>query len=124
MERLSVQITRHFAHNLAAIEEFLREADATTTFASLLDDILDRLLPTLEGFPELGQDFLIRQPSCREGMVMAAALNARLGARTTLRERVRGDYLILYARRGHNIYLLAIKHHRQLSFDFYEHWQG
>ncbi len=30
----------------------------------------------------------------------------------------------LDARRGRDLYLLAIKHHRQLSFDFPELWEG
>lgn len=34
----------------------------------------------------------------------------------------RGDYLILHARRNKDVYLLAIKHHRQLSFDLPEFW--
>jgi hypothetical protein len=37
-----------------------------------------------------------------------------------LRELVRGDYQILHAQRGEDLYLLAIKHHRQLSCDFPE----
>ncbi len=32
------------------------------------------------------------------------------------------DYLMLYALIGTTVYLLAIKHHRQLSFDLGAHW--
>ena len=124
MGRTSVRVTRHFARNLKAIEEFLREADAAAAFASLLDDLFDQAIPVLEDFPDLGRDFFTRQPSSREVAALAAKLRRRLGRETSLRELVRGDYLILYARRGENLYLLAIKHHRQLSFDFPEHWEG
>ena len=39
-----------------------------------------------------------------------------------LREYVLKDYLLLYALIGGAIYLLAIRHQRQLSFDFEGHW--
>jgi hypothetical protein len=39
-----------------------------------------------------------------------------------LREYVLKDYVLLYALIGKAIYLLAIRHHRQLSFDFEGHW--
>ena len=37
-----------------------------------------------------------------------------------------GDYLILYAERKTcaTVYLLSIRHHRQLSFDFASLWPG
>lgn len=40
-----------------------------------------------------------------------------------LREYLMPDYLLLYLRQDMAIYLLAIKHHRQLSFDFDRHWR-
>jgi plasmid stabilization system protein ParE len=124
MKRATVRVTQNFARNLDAIEAFLREADAAAAFAPLLDDLFGQAIPALEQFPELGTDFFRRRPSSREAATLAAALRERLGTETTLRELVRGDYLILYARRGDDLYLLAIKHHRQLSFDFPELWEG
>ena len=37
-----------------------------------------------------------------------------------------GDYRILYAEenKGSTVYLLSIRHHRQLSFDFASLWPG
>lgn len=49
------------------------------------------------------------------------ALQAKLRNRE-LREYLLPDYLVLYARYAETIYLLSIKHHRQLSFDFSGHW--
>jgi hypothetical protein len=51
------------------------------------------------------------------------SLARRLGSETGLREYISGDYLVLYAVRGDDVYLLSIKHHRQLSFDLKEHWR-
>ena len=39
-----------------------------------------------------------------------------------LREYLLDDYMVLYAQFGALIYLLAIRHHRQLSFDFHSLW--
>lgn len=56
-----------------------------------------------------------------------AALQARLAVVATnsaasLREYVMAHYLVLYMRADDDIFLLSIKHHRQLSFDFEGHW--
>jgi plasmid stabilization system protein ParE len=118
MKRVTVRITRNFSRNLEDIETFLREAESAAAFESLLDDLFDQVLPSLEQFPDLGTDFFHRQPSSREAAELTATLRERLGPETALRELVRGDYLILYARRADDLYPLAIKHHRQLSFHF------
>jgi hypothetical protein len=123
MTGATVRGTRHFARNLDAIEVFLREADAAAAFEPLLDDLFGHAILALEQFPDLGADFLRRCLSSREAGELAATLRRRIGGGAALRELVRGDYLILYARRGDDIYLLAVKHHRQLSFDFPEHWE-
>lgn len=41
-----------------------------------------------------------------------------------VREYVLSQYLLLYARLDEMIYLLSIRHHRQLSFDFQLLWLG
>jgi hypothetical protein len=57
-----------------------------------------------------------------------AALPA--GAPDALREYLHGDYLLLYAvvdasaQAQAMVYLLSIRHHRQLSFDFARLWPG
>lgn len=43
-----------------------------------------------------------------------------LGAAEALRVYLHGDYLILYT--ATTVYLLSIRHHRQLSFDFARLW--
>jgi hypothetical protein len=45
------------------------------------------------------------------------------GAADALREYLHGDYLILYTLIGSTVYLLSIRHHRQLSFAFARLWQ-
>ena len=74
----------------------------------------------------MGRPFMLRQPRSVETTNALATLRAKLLALTTdpeaLREYVLKDYLLLYAQIGGAIYLLAIRHQRQLSFDFEGHW--
>jgi hypothetical protein len=41
---------------------------------------------------------------------------------STIREYIFDQYIIIYAENRGKVNLLSIKHHNQLSFDFYEHW--
>ena len=70
----------------------------------------------------MGRDFLSLEPLSEEGRARVHALKMKSGKATEIREYITGDYLILYAVRGSAIFLLAIRHHRQLSFDLRSHW--
>jgi hypothetical protein len=120
--RQTVRIAKNFDNNLADIQRFLEEQKIPREFQSLLEQLFGTVIPNLERFPDMGVDFLARLPQSTEGMMRLGALKQRLGKNTSLREYISGDYLVLYAVRGENIYLLSIKHHRQLSFDLKGHW--
>lgn len=120
--RVVVEVTANFERNLAEIEQFLVEHDAPAGFAALINHLFETVVPNLERFPELGADFLARRPQSTQGAARIARLKARLGAGTTLREHITGEYLILYAVRGERRWLLAIRHHKQLSYDLKAHW--
>jgi plasmid stabilization system protein ParE len=121
-----VKFTASFERNLGEIERFLTEAGAPQAYDGLLDELLETVIPNLERFPGMGRPFMLRQPRSVETTNALATLRAKLLALTTdpeaLREYVLKDYLLLYAQIGGAIYLLAIRHHRQLSFDFEGHW--
>lgn len=124
---LAVKFTANFERNLRDIESFLTEAKAAQAFDGLLDELLETAIPNLERFPEMGRPFLTRQPRSVETANALATLRAKLSALTqdadALREYLLKDYLLLYAPIGGAIYLLAIRHQRQLSFDFEGHWR-
>ncbi len=122
MKPVTVRVTHNFSQNLEAIEEFLHEAEAADAFKVLLDDLFSEVIPALESFPDLGADFFRHRAASHEAMSRAQQLRHRLGPETNLRELIRGAYLLLYAHRNQEIFLLAIRHHRQLSFDLPEHW--
>ena len=123
---LVVKFTANFERNLKDIESFLTEAEAAQAFDGLLDELLETVIPNLERFPEMGRPFLARQPRSVETANALATLRAKLSALTqdadALREYLMKDHLLLYALIGGAIYLLAIRHQRQLSFDFEGHW--
>ncbi len=125
-KRITVRLTANFERNLEEIERFLVEADALYAYDALLDELLTIVIPNLERFPGLGRSFLARPARSVETTNSLNVLRLKLAALASdpnaLREYVLSDYLLLYAQIENIIYLLAIRHHRQLSFDFKSHW--
>jgi plasmid stabilization system protein ParE len=117
-----VELTASFLKRLDAIEAFLLEADAGFAFDTLLAELRATVIPNLRRFPRIGRRYLSQPPQSAEALAQLAALPA--GAPDALREYLHGDYLILYAAtEAHaTVYLLSIRHHRQLSFDFARLW--
>lgn len=120
-----VKLTANFERNLLEMETFLVEAEAPHAFDALLDELTDTVIPNLERFPGLGRLFLERPARSVEVANGIARLTAQLGSIATdgeLREYVMMHYLVLYARIRDTVYLLSIRHQRQLSFDFEALW--
>ena len=118
-----VRITANFQANLDSIRDFLLSAEAPAEFERLLDRLFGEIIPNLARFPDLGRDFAARLPQSAEGMAALATLRRKAGRDTTLREYITADYLLLYAVRAGTVYLLSVRHHRQLSFDLRGHWR-
>lgn len=123
-----VELTASFLERLDAIEAFLVEADAGFAFDDLLAELRAAVIPNLQRFPRMGRRYLANPPQSAEALAQLAALPA--GAPDALREYLHGDYLTLYtvvdasAEAKLSVYLLSIRHHRQLSFDFARLWPG
>lgn len=121
-----VELTASFLERLDAIEAFLVEADADFAFDDLLAEIRATVIPNLRRFPRIGRRYLANPPQSAEALAQLAALPT--GAPVALREYLHGDYLLLYsvvdafAPDQATVYLLSIRHHRQLSFDFAGLW--
>jgi plasmid stabilization system protein ParE len=117
-----VELTASFLERLDAIEVFLTEADAAFAFDDLLAELRATVFPNLARFPRIGRRYLDNPPQSAEALAQLAALSA--GAASALREYLHGDYLMLYTAMDANatVYLLSIRHHRQLSFDFAKLW--
>ena len=126
--RRTVRLTANFARNLADIERFLAEAEASQAYDALLDELLATVIPNLERFPAIGRPFLANAARSVETTNALEALRTKLSALTpdpeALREYILDHYLVLYVQIDANLHLLALRHHRQLSFDFQSHWGG
>lgn len=120
-ERLhSVELTDSFLARLDSIEAFLAEADAAFAYDDLLASLRATVVPNLARFPLMGRRYLDQPPQSVEALEQLAKLPA--GAADRLRVLLHGDYLMLYSVVGEVVYLLSIRHHRQLSFDFAGIW--
>lgn len=114
--------TENFSANLAAIEVFL-EPDGRTAFDRLLSTLLDETIPTLCRFLESGRAFLNRAIKSTKAEELVQRLRRLIKKDDMLRECLMDDHLVLYLVRQNTIVFLAIKHHRQLSFDLKHFWQ-
>jgi plasmid stabilization system protein ParE len=119
-----IRLTASFLERLESIEAFLAEADAPHAYDFLLAALQDTVIPNLRRFPRMGRRYLDQPPQSAEAISQLAKLPRN--AADSLRVLVVGDYLILYAddKNGSTLYLLSIRHHRQLSFDFARLWPG
>lgn len=117
---IQVELTASFIERLASIEAFLTDADALQEYDKLLDDLRSTVIPNLRRFPRIGRRYLDNPPQSAEALAQLRALPR--GAADVLREYLHGDYLVLYTLTGSTLYLLSIRHHRQLSFAFAKLW--
>ncbi|MCM2479291.1 MAG: type II toxin-antitoxin system RelE/ParE family toxin [Pseudomonadota bacterium] len=121
-----VKLSANFERNLLELQDFLLQAQAPHAFDALLDELTDTVIPNLERFPGLGRLFLqrpVRSVEVANGMARLAEQLGSLATDGELREYVLTHHLLLYARIEDTVYLLSIRHQRQLSFDFEALWE-
>lgn len=108
-----VRITQHFERNLEALEVFLIEAEAAQAFDALLDELVRKVIPNLERFPDMGRLFMkrpVRSVEALNGLERLSQLLSAVGKNALLYEDVMGPCLLLYARHQGTIHLLSIRH--------------
>ena len=117
-----VELTESFLERMDAIEAFLTEVDAAFAFDGLLAELRATVIPNLARFPRISRRYLDNPPQSAEALAQLATLPD--GTANALREYLHGDYLMLYVAMDPSatVYLLSIRHHRQLSFDFAKLW--
>ena len=121
-----VKLSANFERNLLELQDFLLQAQAPHAFDALLDELTDTVIPNLERFPGLGRLFLqrpVRSVEVANGMARLAEQLGSLATDGELREYVLTHHLLLYARIEDTVYLLSIRHQRQLWFDFEALWE-
>ena len=118
-----IRSTANFSVNLDSIEAFWDACEFPEGHGKLLAELASSTLVHLQNHPRMGRDFLQRQAESIDAQARLQKLDTLLrtqGASTPnaeIREYVMSDYLLLYALADDVIHLLAIKHHKQLSFD-------
>lgn len=115
------RFTENFSANLTAIEEFIAP-HSRMAFHRFLDRLFDDVIPTLCRLPQSGRSFLTRAVKSIKATALTKGLRKFLNKGDDLREFVMDDYLVLYLVRRHQVIFLAVKHHRQLSFDLTRFW--
>ena len=120
-DKVTVRFTANFEANLTLIETFWTKNKHPQSFDRLLDELGDTVIPNLERFPGIGRPFLKSQAESVEALARLEKIESRiakLDGKGELREYVMEEYLVLYAVLKSAVYLLAIKHQKQLAFDF------
>lgn len=119
-----VELTASFLDRLDAIKALLTAAGTAFAFDDLLAELRSTVFPNLARFPRIGPRYLDNPPQSVEALAQLAALPASTAS--VLREYLHGDYLMRYTAMDANatVYLLSIRHHSQLSFDFARLWPG
>ena len=121
----TVKLTANFERNLEEVEVFLSEAETPQTFDALLGELTETVIPNLERYPGMGRLFLERPARSVEvanGIDRLTRQLYSIAKDGEVREYVMTHYLLLYANIGGAVYLLSIRHQRQLSFDLASHW--
>ncbi|KIO50286.1 hypothetical protein [Nitrosospira sp. NpAV] len=129
--KATVKFTANFEFNLASIDAFWLDQEASHAFMQLLEDLEQTIIDNLERHPGIGRRFFARSPQSLEVRDRVSKLQQRLG-NIDVREYLSGDYLILYGAEDGpgttgqpiTVYLLTIRHYRQLSFDLEGFWQA
>lgn len=112
MSRIRVRVSNNFERNLDAIRSFL---DDGARFEGVLTLALETVPELLQAHPRLGRDFFERQAKTVKGAAARRKLALAFKG-MELRELVLDEHLILYVIDGAVLSLVAIKHHRQRTF--------
>lgn len=113
--KTKVFVVRNFERNLKAIEVYLREHGGTGVLGSLVEDLEGRVIPLLEATPRLGAALRESDAFTVEARFVLERIQKRLNG-GELRRLVRGEFVLLYLVAPRGVFLLAIRHHRQLEF--------
>lgn len=118
----TVRLSANFEKNLADIAQYLNAvalntAETKPAYFALLETLSNKVILNLAQFPEVGRKYLERQQQSVEAVALLTEIE-KLCPPDEIREYLLNDYLVLYINRSNTIYLLAIRHQRQLAFEY------
>ena len=115
-----VSAAPHFAASLLAVHAFMLGQDAASAparLAQLKRDLRD-MKTLLAWSPASGRPARFLRPNSAQASLRLAAVQqlAQSAGLPQLREYVIGPHVVLYAHSDTEVVLLALKHHRQLTY--------
>ncbi len=117
---INVRFTPNLEANLTDIERYWTDHQFPVGFDRLMVELVDTVIRNLENHPRYGRRFFDRQAQTLQALQKTQSVATQLANVSEdgeLREYVMTDYTVLYALVADSIYLLSIKHHKQLIFD-------
>ena len=120
--RREVLVTEPFREAFARLTEHYRTLrslfpDSGTRLAAFNEELFERIVPALERHADIGRPYVLRKLGDRTEARLLAELAPRLAASSAIaREWVERDFTILYLVTPDKVFLVNLKHHRQLGY--------
>ncbi len=120
--RREVLVTRPFREAFASLAEHYRTLqplfpDSGSRLAAFNEDLFERIVPALQRHADIGRPYALRKLGSREESVLLADLTPPLAAHSAVaREWVEREFTILYIVTPDKVFLVNLKHHRQLGY--------
>ena len=120
--RREVLVTQSFRESFAHLAEHYRTLqplfpDSGTRLAAFNEDLFERIVPALERNADVGHPYALRKLGSQGEAVLLAELTPLLAAASAVaREWVEREFTILYAVTPDKVFLVSLKHHRQLGY--------
>ena len=117
-----VLITEPFREAFASLVEHYRILqplfpDSGTRLAAFNEDLFERIVPALERHADLGRPYALRKlGSEAEAVLLAQMIPVFAGRSAVAREWVEREFTILYIVTPDRVFLVNLKHHRQLGY--------
>lgn len=112
-----VRITENFTDNLDQLQAYFDEVDEPQVFVMVVELVFEKIIPNLKQFPKIGVDFLQKVPNSIEALQVYEQIIEKLDNSLGVREYIFGDFSILYVLNVKEIFLISIKHHREMTYD-------
>ena len=120
--RREVLVTQPFREAFASLADHYRTlqplfADSGARLAGFNEDLFARIVPALEQHAHIGRPYALRKLGSGGEAVLLAQLTPLLAASSAVaREWVEREFTILYLVTPETVYLVNLKHHRQLGY--------
>lgn len=120
--RREALVTQPFREAFASLAERYKTLqplfpDSGSRLAAFNQDLFERIVPALERYADIGRPYALRKLGSQAEALVLAELTPQLAVRSAVaREWVEREFTILYAVTPDKVFLVNLKHHRQLGY--------